>query len=428
VSGAPAPTERPLWRHREFTKFLAGQTVSLFGSQFTVLALPLTAVLTLHASPVQMGLLGAMQFVAPLGLGLFMGVWLDRVRRRPVIVMAQLLSAAALACVPISAALHVLGFGELCLVALFMGAATSLSTIAQTSYLPALVGGDHLVQANARLTASRTVAQLTGPPAAGVVVQLVTAPVAIAVDAVSFLVGAATAAWVRATEPPPSPAGERRRVVAEAADGLRYLWREPVIRAIVLAVLVANLSSFFTDSVYYLLFVGHRGVTPLQLGVISASGSVTALLATRVAGPLARRLGTGRVLIGGLAVISLGELTAAVAALTPGAAVLPLLVAGQAIGGVGLSLFNINQIALRQTIVPNRLMARVSAGSLVAIWSAHVVGSLAGGGLGQVGGLRTALIAGSSMSVLCVLPALLSPLRGVGRPLVDADAAALHEP
>ena len=408
---SPTPTFSPLWRHPEFLKFWAGQSVSLFGTQFSLLAIPLAAALTLHASSAQMGLLAAAQFAPALVLGPFIGVWLDRARRRPVMVATQLASMVALATVPIAAVGHLLTLAQLYTVAFLAGAASAAYSVAQNSFLPTLVGREHLVEANAKFQTSRTIAQLAGPGIAGWVIQLITAPLAIAFDAATFLVAALTAAWIRTHEEVPAAAEARRHVLSEARHGLSFLWEEPLVRSVSLILILANFGSFFGSAVFVLLFVGHLGVTPAQLGLVWAVGSLSSLFGAQLAKPVARRLGLGPVLVTACILYSAGGLGAVAAAFAARPAVLPLLVANGLVTGLALMTFNVSQQAIRQAVIPNRLLGRTQAGRLVLVYGGQVLASLAGGALGQVAGLRTALVVGAALVWLCVLPAVFSPLR-----------------
>jgi MFS family permease len=407
-------TVRPasLWRHADFVKFWSGQSVSLLGSQFTLLALPLAGAITLHASPAQMGLLGAVQFAPALLLGLPAGVWLDRVRRRPVMVAAQLASAAVLATVPLAAAAHLLTLWQLYGVSFAAGATSVLYTVGGTSYLPTLVGSDHLVEANSRFQTSRTVAQMAGPGLAGWLVQAITAPLAVAVDAASFVVGGLTTAWVRTPEAAPA-VEEQRHLLTEVGDGLAFLWAEPLVRATTLTLVTANLGSSVSGAAFVLLFVGHRGVTPAQLGLVFALASVSSLVGAQIARPILSRGGLGPVLVAATVLFWAGWLPQVAAAFSAQRAVLPLLVLGTVVTGLALMTYNISQVSIRQAVIPNHLRGRAQGSLLVLVSGGQVLGSLLGGAVGQLVGLRWAIVAGAALVWLCIPPTLLSPLRSL---------------
>ncbi|MGH7911868.1 MAG: MFS transporter [Candidatus Dormibacteraceae bacterium] len=209
---------RGLWRSREFLKFWGGQSLSLFGSQFTLLALPIVAVVTLHATAADMGVLTALFYVAALLFGLVAGLLLDRVRRRPVMIVSQLVSAVALVTIPATDLLRALSLPQLFVVSFITGAAATFTTAGQTSLLPALVDREELVDANAKYQTTSTLASLFGPGLAGVAIQALTAPIVIVFDAASFLVGAASLALLgqvgaidTATSILTPPTGDRRR-------------------------------------------------------------------------------------------------------------------------------------------------------------------------------------------------------------------------
>jgi MFS family permease len=415
--GESTPTAS-LWRAPEFMKFWSGQSASLLGSQFSLLALPLTAVLVLHASPGQMGLLGASLAAPGLFFGLAAGVWLDRTRRRPVLVIANALSAVTLATVPGAALMHLLTMEQLYAVGLISGTSATFFTVAQVAFLPTLAGRANLVEANSMLQTSRTFTALVGPGLAGAAVQAIT--VAVALDAGSFLVGAATAWWVRVSEPTPERSS-RNHFLGEAWEGLAAVWRQPLVRSITLSIVAANLFPFVTSAVFLLLFAGQLGVTPIEIGAVFATASVSGLLGAQAARPLIGRGGLGPVMVAGAGLFSVGPLFTLAAALGPRQLVVPVLLSGAAIGGFGLMVYNINQLAIRQAVVPDRLLGRTSAVVVVVSLGGQVIGSLMGGAIGQAFGLRAALLVGTLGTCLCVLPAVFSPLRS----LRDVSAPSL---
>jgi len=404
-----APTGQGLGR--EFVKFWLGQSVSLFGNPFTMLALPIAASVTLHATALEMGLLGAMRFVPALLVGLPAGVWLDRTRRKPVLVASQALSASALATIPAAALFDLLSMGQLYVVAFLAGAAATFQSIAQTAFLPTVAGRDRLIEANSRMQSSLTIANLVGPGVAGAAVQALTAPVAIAFDAASFVIGSLTSAWTRAREAPPSPSG--RRPVAEAVEGLAWLWRQPLVRAITLTILVNNGGSNVTLAVFVLYFVTRVGITPAQLGLIFAIGGLSSLVGAGVSRPLVVRGWLGPIMAGGAGLVVLGQSGSLVAAFVPHQAAFATLAGFGALTGCSLMVYNVNQQSIRQAVTPDRLLGRVQSGVLVLVAAAQVSGSLLGGAIGQLAGLRTAIVVGVAITLSSALPSVLSPLRSL---------------
>jgi MFS family permease len=396
---------------REFVKFWLGQSVSMLGNQFTLLALPLAAAVSLHATALEMGLLGALRFAPAILVGLPAGVWLDRTRRKPVLVASQAVSAAALATIPVAAFLHLLTIGQLYVIAFLAGGAATFQVIAQTAFLPTIVGRDRLVEANSRIQSSLTVANLVGPGVAGAAVQLLTAPVAIAFDAISFLVGSLTSAWTRAHETVPAALGHRP--VAEAREGLVWLWRQPLIRAIALTLLLNNGGTNVTFAVFVLYFVTQVGITPSQLGLIFAIGGVSSLVGARLSRPLVARGWLGPVMAGGAALVVLGQSGSLIAAFAPRHDAFGILVAFSALLGCSLMVYNVNQQSIRQAVTPDRLLGRVQSGTFVLVSAAQVAGSLLGGTIGQLAGLRTAIAVGVVITLTSALPSILSPLRSL---------------
>ena len=399
-----------LLRDLEFLKFWTGQSISLLGSQFTLLALPIAAAVTLHATPAEMGLLAALQFAPGFLFGLAAGVWLDRARRLPVMVAAQVASAVVLATVPLAAAAHALSITQLYLVAFLAGTAATFFRVAQFSFLPTLAGRDRLVEANARYQTSTTVASLIGPGIAGAAIQLLTAPLAIAVDAASFVVGAVSAASLRVREPARDRA-PRRHVGREAIEGLAQLWRQPLVRAITATLWIANTGAGVSTAVFVLLFVGRMGVSPAQLGLVFAASSLSSLLGSLLIRPLQRRAGLGPAMALATVLLAAGAVVTAVAAFSERPLVLPLLLTGALIRGFGLMTYNVPQMAIWQAVVPDRMLGRTTAGATLVINAGSVGASLAGGALGQLVGLRWTLLAATAITVLCVLPTGMTRLR-----------------
>jgi MFS family permease len=401
-----------LWRSGDFLKFWAGQSVSLVGTQFTVLALPLAATLLLHASPLEMGVLNSLQFLPGLILGLWFGVLLDRSRRRPIMLAANLVSALAIGTVPAVWVLGRLTMAQMFVVVFLVGSSSMVLQIGEASYVPTLVGRDRLVDANSKLQASRTSATLIGPGLAGVAIQALGAPLAMAVDAVSYLAAVAGLRSIRKPEPqaviPPGPG-----LTGQVRDGLRELWRQPLVRPIMLSLAVANCFSNLSAAVYFLLFAGQRAIPPGQLGLAFTLAGVSAIAGAQVMRLLVARVGSGRIMIGSLVLFGLGGLLQLTAAVSAAPLVLPFLLAGSSVRGFGLMAYNVVQQTVRQTAIPPAMLGRSQSGLLVAVWSAQALGALGGGLLGQRFGLVTAFAIGAGGALFALLPTLFSQLRVV---------------
>jgi MFS family permease len=362
-----------------------------------------------------MGLLGVAQFLPGPLFGLVAGVWVDRTRRLPVVVWSQVVNMAALATIPLAALAHLLTLPQLYLVAFLTGTGYTIARISQVSFLPTLAGRENLVEANAKYQTSMTVASLTGPGLAGLAVQALTAPIALAFDALSFLVGAASAAAIRLTEPDPAPVA-KRHVLAEAREGLVFLWQHPLVRSISLTILASNSAGRLSAAVFVLLFVGHLGLTPAQLGLTFAAASLSSLAGAQVAKPLIERFGVGPIMVIGTMLLSVGLAFGVPAALAPRPWIFPILTLGSIVLGFGLMTYNVNQQAIRGSVTPNHMLGRVSAGLFVLVAVGNVLGSLAGGILGETIGLFWTLVIASALGATSALPAIFSPLarlRGV---------------
>lgn len=381
----------------------------MLGNQFTLLALPIAAAVTLHASAIEMGLLGAMRFLPGIVIGIPAGVWLDRTPRKPVLVASQAISAVVLLTIPAGALMHVLSIGQLYIVALVAGAAATVQGIAQTAFLPTIAGRDHLVEANTRIQSSLTVSNLLGPGLAGAAVQAFTAPLAIAFDAASFGFGSVMTAWARVVEAFPTSTG--RRGIADAIEGQEWLWRQPLVRALTLTILINNGGSNVTFAVYVLYFVTVAGISPAQLGLIFAAGGLSSLAGARLVRPLVRRGWLGPAMAAGTGLLVVGQAGALVAAYAPHRAAFSILLGFNVLLGCFLMVLNINQQAIRQAVTPDRLMARVQSGIFVLVAVAQVAGSLLGGAIGQAAGLRAAILVGTLITLTSALPIIFSPLR-----------------
>ena len=394
----------------DFLRLWAAQTVSFVGSQVTLVALPLTAVLSLQASPAQMGMLRAVELAPALLIGLVAGAWVDRVRRRPILIVADIGRALLLGAVPLAAYLGILAIGQLYAVAFLVGILTVFFDVAHLSLLPALVPADRLIEGNSKLEVSRSVAMVAGPGLAGLLVQLVTAPLAIAVDALSFLGSALFLLRIRTPEQAPAVSSRRRSILADVADGLRAVWGQPLLRAMALSLCVFNLFYSMVGAVYVLFVVRELHLTPGVLGLIYAVGSLGFLLGATFASRAARRWGVGPTIVWGAGVSDAAFLLVPLAG-GASAAAAAILIAAQMLATVGGPMTAINQLSLRQTITPAHILGRVNATMRVISLGAAPLGALLAGGIGGLLGLRPALAIGALGLQLGFLVLLLSPLR-----------------
>lgn len=405
------PRPPSLWRHPDFLKLWTGQTLSLVGSQVTQLALPLTAILTLRATPFQMGVLRAVQYAPALLIGLFAGAFIDRLRRRPILMAADAGRALLLGSIPLAAVLGALSFGYLYGVAFLVGVLTVVFEVAYLAYLPNLVRREQLVDANGRLEASSSVAQISGPGLAGVLIQLLTAPVAIAADAASFLVSVFFLGLVRAPETAP-PRPQQRHLWREIGEGLRFVLRHPILRATLMSSGITNFFAAILNSLGVLYLTRELGIGPAGIGGIFLVGSVGGLAGAVVAGRVARRLGLGPTIMAAMLLIGLGAVAWPLVHGAP-AVTIPLLTIGVSVGAIGDSFYNIGVVSLRQALIPDRLQGRASASLRFVIWGAQPFGALLGGVLGEVLGLRLALGVAAGGFLLAFVSLVLSPIRHV---------------
>jgi hypothetical protein len=397
-----------LLRHRDFRRLWAGESVSELGSQVSVLAVPLVAVRALHATTFQVGLLTAASTAAFLLVGLPAGAVVDRLRRRPVMVIADIGRMLALGSVPVTYALGRLGLLQLYLVTLLAGVLTVFFDVAYQSYLPSLVGLDHIVEGNAKLTGSSQVAQVAGPSLAGGLIQAIGGPYAVAVDAGSFLFSGLAVTSIRTAESPPQREGEQpRRIAGEIAEGLRFVFGHPLLRAIAATTATANFFSGIGSAVEIVFLVRAVHAAPGIIGLLFAAGSVGGLLAAFAASAVARRIGGARATIVGIFVGAGGLL---IPLTRPGLGLL-LFAAGFFAVAFGAVLYNINQVSFRQRLCPERLLGRMNATMRFVVWGVLPLGALAGGAIGTALGLRPTLWLAAAGNALAGLWLVFSPLR-----------------
>ena len=409
----PAPDEevRPrrggLWHHLDFRRLWIGETVSQFGTQVTFLALPLVAILVVHATTFEVGLLTALDTLGFLIVGLPAGAWVDRMRFRSVLIVNDLLRAAALGSIPLTYALHALTIGQLYVVAVVAGVCTVFFDVAYQSYLPDLVDREALVEGNAKLQASESVSQIAGPSVGGALIQALHAPYAILVDAVSFLW---SAAWVAAIQvrPPKPERKPDRNLAREIKEGVVFVVRNRMLRAIAMCTGSANLFSSMAFAVFYVLLARELDVSPGVIGLIMSTSAIGGLVGSLIASRVAKRFGQGPTIWMSTA---FGAPLGFAAPFVHKDWTLALLALAQVLWWGTVVVYNITQVSFRQGLCPPHLLGRMNATMRFLVWGTMPLGGLLGGVLGQSIGVRETLLVAAIGGALPWLPPFLSPLR-----------------
>ncbi|GAA2818059.1 MFS transporter [Kitasatospora sp. CM 4170] len=428
-ASAPAPTSTPaprrsLFRDRGFRLLITATAVSRLGSSVGSLAVPLTAVLALHASAGQVGLLTMLSTLSFVLVGLPAGAWIDRMRKRPVMIAADLARAALFGSVPAAWLLGVLTIQQLYLVVLLAGTATVFFDVAALSHLPSLVERDRLTDANAHLVTVDAVTQVGGRGVGGFLTALLSAPVAVAVDAASYLWSAACLLRIRRPEPQPRR-GADRGLAGEIGQGLRFVFGHPLLRPIALAGACTNLSIQLCQTMLPVLFVRELDLPGSAIGLFFAAGGVGVFLGSLSARWLARRLGAGRVLwLMGLAVAPLGVLIG----LVDRGPALWLAGAAWLVTTFKVGIDNVIKISFRQSATPDALLGRMNATMRVVLTGSLAVGAGLAGVLGEFVSPRAALWAGAAGLATVWLPILCSPLRTTRHLPGSGPAAAAVTP
>jgi len=397
-----------LWRHRDFMLLWIGQSVSRVGDQFTAFALPVLAVLALNPTAAEMGILAAAGTAPFLLFGLLVGVWMDRLRKRPVLIAGDLGRGLLVGSIALLGFLGALRMAYLYAFAFVIGVLTVFFDIAYQSYLPALVPRETLTDANSKLETTSSIAQVAGPSLAGVVVELLTAPAAMVFDALSFVFSTGTLLRIRKEEPPVVRASAS--IGKDLREGLHAVLGEPRLRRIAGCTATSNFFSSALFALFVLYALDVLGFSPLALGIVQAiaaiGGLAGALLATRVAD----RIGVGWAII--LGSILFGVFVLPVPFAT-GIWAFPVIAACFGLQSFGSLVYNINQVSFRQTIVPLRLQGRLNATMRTIVWGTLPLGGLAGGFLGEALGLQAAILVAAVGGCFAFPWVLLSPVRAI---------------
>jgi MFS family permease len=418
-----------LWRHGDFLRLWGAQTISQFGTQITLLGLPLAAILVLDASAFEVALLGMFEFLPFLLFALPAGVWVDRMRRKPILVVSDSFRAVLLASIPLTYFLDALTIWQLYVVAFLVGVGTVFFDVAYQSYLPSLVDRASLVEGNSKLEISRSAAALGGPGLAGLLVGAISAPFAILADALSFVASAWLLVRIRGEEPVPerTEAPSMRR---EILEGLRYVLGHQLWRPIAISIAIANFFNTLAFSIILVYFVRELGLSAQVVGIVLAVSNVGWLAGAVVASRIAGRLGVGPTLVASAALFGPSLVLVPAA---PQSMPIPFIVAGLILATFGGVVFIVTGLSFQQAVTPDHILGRLNATRRFIVWGVIPLGSLAGGALASQVGLRETLWVGTIASSLSFVPLLLSPVRALGRmddavrehggaPLAAADA------
>ncbi len=401
-----------LWRHANFLKLWSAETVSAFGDAISDVALPLIAIITLGAGAREMGILKALDNAPILLFGLFVGVWVDRVRRQPLMIATQLGQGILLATIPIATLVGVLRIELLYFVSFLGGTLSAIFVLATTTFLPSLVPQEVLVEGNSKLSASRSAAKIAGPGLAGFLVDRITAPFTIALDALSFIVSGVCLIFVRSAESVKICNQQSPGIWHEIGEGFRAIFFHPILSAITIGTTIGSFGGTIYGTVFILYLTRELMINSTWLGIIVASAGGASLLGATVANPGAQRYGPGPILIGSTLLMGIGMGIVPLAAEVSMFAI-PIVIAAQVFQSIGLTVYSISQISLRQAITPNELLGRVNASRRVLVFGVIPFGAVISGALGETIGLQLTLIIGGVVAFLSFVFHLTSPLRHV---------------
>ena len=459
---------RSLFRHPNYLKLWTAATVSLFGTQVSQIAIPFIAAVVLKASAGEVGLLTTIEFLPFILFTLPAGVWVDRFPKRRILVIGDLGRALMLISIPIASVLGSLTIWQLYLVGFVNGAMTVFFDVADQSFLPTILQRDELVEGNAKLQISQSSAQILGQPVGGGLVALLTAPVAVLIDAASYVGSAALILWIRLTSsgaratgrrsdgleaaeaaaveatapdaeagvspaagasvggeaaavPPATPTGDGDGMRSQIMAGLRYIGHHRFLANIAASTATSNLFSQIAFAIMPVYLYRTLGLSPTTVGAIGGIGGAGVLIGALIASRAAASLGVGRVIVGSLLI---GAVSFLLIPLAPPELAFWFVATAFFVGGLTGVVYNVNQVSLRQAITPEHFLGRMNATMRFLVWGTIPIGSLIGAGLSEVIGVHTTIWVGASLGVLSFVPVFLSPVRSLRTiPTDDPDAA-----
>lgn len=398
-----------LWRDTEYVKFWSAETLSMFGTQISFVAIPLLAATTLNATPFEMGVVNAAQFLPFLLFTLLAGVWIDQTRRRPVLIATNFGRALVFGLIPLGVALDLLGIGLLATLVFIAATLSVLFDLAYQSYLPSLVRYDQLVEGNGKLEGSRSLAQASGPGAGGVLVTAITAPVAILVDALTYLVSAIALCFIHREEPAPEPTAAQVSVLARIAAGLKLVATNRYLRPIAGEAATYNLFNQALWAVLIIFLTRELGFSAALVGIVMTMTGIGAFLGSLIANRMGKALGLGPAVMVAMVIGCAAPLLIPAAG---GGTITAACIVGFAllVNGMGVVICNIQVISLRQTAIPAEVLGRANAGYRFLVTGTAALGAILGGALGELIGLRATMVVGGLGSLAALLFFVGSPI------------------
>jgi Na+/melibiose symporter-like transporter len=401
----------PLWRNQAFVRVWTAATISVFGSLVSGIALPFVAILVLNAGPLQVAALGMVELAAALLVGLVAGAWVDRLRRRPVLIWADLGRAVLLGSIPVAFVAGVLSLGQLVLVAFLASVLTTFFDSADHAYLPTIVEREHLVEANGALAATGSAAEFTAFGIGGFLVQILTAPIAVLVDAASFVASAILLGTIRTPEPEPPRPAEREPVLTEIREGLHLVIRQPSLRAFAAARMALAAMYGVFGGIWLLFATRELGLGPAAIGLIAGVGGIASLVGAVAVAPSTRRWGVGRVAAATLALTAIGNFFVPLAPSGAPLVAIACMVAAQLVGDSGATAYEVIEASVRQALVDGRALGRVGSTFRVADVLVQLVAMLLGALLAEAASLRIATAIAPFGAVLAAAILWASPAR-----------------
>lgn len=401
-----------LWHHADFLRVWIAETISQFGAQISYFAVPLIAAVSLEASPLEMGILAAAGPAPRLAIGFFAGAWADRLPRLPIMIFTNLGRMIASAMIPLIALSGDLTFAILLTIAVISGMQSVFFDTAWAALLPNMVGKKQLTDATSKLMGSASLAQVVGPALGGLIVGIFGGPQAMWIPAVTFAISSYFLMRIRTPEVLPERPASATSMWTDVREGLVELWREPVVLALMNSSIVLNFGGAMFLAVYVLFMTNDLGLSSQGIGLVFASGGVGALVGTILAPIIAKKFGVGPSILMGAIGFGVANLPVPLAFYFPDIA-LPVVIFGETGAWLSLMVFNVNRFSLRQAMTPNHLRGRIAASSITLVSGASMIGSLLGGGIGELASVHAALYVSIVFQAAAALWVWKSPVPGI---------------